>query len=159
MWCGTVCCGIMWTRIQILTQRKNATRYKTTQGNRRQKTKRTTPQIKTHHNATQKKTIQNKGSTFEESPKWNLPLSKNANQLNGVYIWAPGAILHVFSCMCVYVCFAAEVEHSRPETLKRMCFCVFSAFGGPKGRTWPKKGLKQYENSCFEHFLGRVFFF
>ena len=33
-------------------------------------------------------------------------------------------------------------------------FYVFSAPGGPKVRTRPKRGLKQNENSCFEHFLG-----
>ena len=42
----------------------------------------------------------------------------------------------------------------RPPRLKSMYFYVFSAPGGPKVRTRPKRGLKQNENSCFEHFLG-----
>ena len=42
----------------------------------------------------------------------------------------------------------------RPPRLKSMHFYVFSAPGGPKVRTRPKRGLKQNENSCFEHFLG-----
>ena len=42
----------------------------------------------------------------------------------------------------------------RVPRLKSMHFYVFSAPGGPKVRTRPKRGLKQNENSCFEHFLG-----
>ena len=64
-------------------------------------------------------------------------------------------MIRVCVCVCVCVCFAPGVEHVRHARLKSTCFFyVFSAPGGPKVRTRPKRGLKQNENSCFEHFLG-----
>ena len=67
------------------------------------------------------------------------------------------ACLRGFSRKCL-ICACLYIHTFAAETLKLKCFCVFSAPGGPKGRTWPKKGLNHYENGCFEHFLGGVFF-